>query len=54
MFASSYTDEQLEEWAGRIRGWLSAGLDVFAYFNNDAGGCAVRNALRLRDLVEGA
>lgn len=52
LFASSYTDAQLSEWAERIRGWLGAGLDVYAYFNNDAGGCAVRNALRLRELAE--
>ena len=28
-----------------------SGLDVFAYFNNDGGGNAVRNALALRELV---
>ena len=53
LFASSYSDAQLREWARRIREWLAAGLDVYAYFNNDAEGCAVRNALRLRELVEG-
>lgn len=52
LFASSYGEEQLEEWAGRIRAWLGEGRDVYAYFNNDAQGCAVRNALRLRELVE--
>lgn len=52
MFASSYSDAQLREWAERTRAWLSSGLDVYAFFNNDAGGCAVRNALRLRELAE--
>lgn len=51
LFASSYSEQQLEEWAGRIRGWLASGRDVYAYFNNDAAGCAVRNALRLRELA---
>lgn len=51
LFASGYSDAQLRQWAERIRGWLDAGVDVYAYFNNDAGGCAVRNALRLRELV---
>lgn len=51
LFASSYSDQQLRKWADRIHGWIGAGLDVYAYFNNDAGGCAVRNALRLRELV---
>ena len=31
--------------------WRSQGLDVFAYFNNDGYGHAVRNARRLRELV---
>jgi len=52
MFASSYSDARLREWAQRIGAWLAEGLDVYAYFNNDAEGCAVRNALRLRELAE--
>lgn len=52
LFASSYSEEQLREWAQRIREWLAEGMDVYAYFNNDAEGCAVRNALRLRELAE--
>ncbi len=51
MFSSSYTDGQLRGWAERIRRWLREGRDVYAYFNNDAAGCAVRNALRLRELA---
>ena len=35
----------------RIGEWRSQGRDVFAYFNNDGYGHAVRNALRLRQLV---
>jgi uncharacterized protein YecE (DUF72 family) len=53
LFASSYSDGELQEWAARIRGWLAGGMDVYAYFNNDAGGCAVRNAMTLRGLLEG-
>lgn len=51
LFASSYSDEQLRDWAARIRRWLADGLDVYAYFNNDAGGCAAANAARLLELV---
>lgn len=51
LFASSYSQAQLEQWAARIRAWLGEGRDVYAYFNNDAGGCAVRNALQLRELA---
>jgi len=35
----------------RIRAWRDANLDVFAYFNNDEGAYAPRDALRLRELV---
>ena len=41
----------LRWWADRIGEWRSQGLDVLAYFNNDGYGNAVRNALRLRELV---
>jgi uncharacterized protein YecE (DUF72 family) len=35
LYASGYTDEALDAWADRIRGWTGAGLDVYAYFDND-------------------
>ncbi|GIU80085.1 MAG: hypothetical protein KatS3mg005_3323 [Bryobacteraceae bacterium] len=53
LFASGYSDEELQEWALRIREWLADGRDVYVYFNNDAGACAVRNALQLMELAEG-
>jgi uncharacterized protein YecE (DUF72 family) len=37
--------------ARRITGWLGDGLDVYVYFNNDGGGAAVRNALRLGEML---
>ena len=51
MYAGSYSEEDLGWWAGRIGEWRSQGRDVYAYFNNDGHGHAVRNALRLRELV---
>jgi len=51
LFASSYSDQQLRVWAERIMGWLKSGLDVYAYFNNDAGGCAIRNLRRLLEFT---
>jgi uncharacterized protein YecE (DUF72 family) len=44
----SYSHQFLTGQARRIRGWLGRGLDVFAYFNNDAGGHAVTNARDLK------
>jgi uncharacterized protein YecE (DUF72 family) len=48
----NYSEAELREWAERVRG-LAERAEVFAYFNNDWEGFAVRNALRLRALVEG-
>jgi uncharacterized protein YecE (DUF72 family) len=44
----NYSDSELDEWAERIDGWRER-ADVYAYFNNDWEGFAVRNALSLRD-----
>jgi uncharacterized protein YecE (DUF72 family) len=40
-------------WAGAqsSRRYLRDGLNVFAYFNNTAGGHAIRNARTLRSLL---
>jgi uncharacterized protein YecE (DUF72 family) len=46
-YSGSYPDAALAEWAARLRGWRAAGLDVYAYFNNDVGGAAVKNAQTL-------
>ena len=51
LYGGSYSDEDLRWWADRIREWQAAGKDVFAYFNNDGGGNAVRNAATLRGLL---
>lgn len=50
LYASCYSDDQLEQDAGMIEA-LSRSRDVFCYFNNDAEGNAVRNALTLRQLL---
>jgi len=52
-YGGSYTETMLRADAGRIRGWLEEGRDVYVYFNNDAEAHAVQNAQRLRALVEG-
>jgi uncharacterized protein YecE (DUF72 family) len=44
---SNYSERELEEWARRIEDW-AADTDVYAYFNNDREGFAVRNGLWLR------
>lgn len=47
LYSSGYTDAELDAWAGDIRGWLAAGQDVYAYFDNDAEVRAPFDALHL-------
>jgi uncharacterized protein YecE (DUF72 family) len=51
LYAGSYSDDDLRWWADRIREWVAQGCDVFAYFNNDGSGHAVRNAETLVGLL---
>ena len=51
LYGGSYSDADLTWWADRAREWSDSGKDVYAYFNNDGGGNAVRNARRLRELL---
>ena len=51
LYASSYSGEQLEAWAGKIRRYLDD-LDVYCYFNNDYHGFAIRNAETLLALLK--
>jgi uncharacterized protein YecE (DUF72 family) len=53
-YSGNYAAQALVAQARRIRSYLSDGIDVYAYFNNDAEGFAVRNALDLRRYAEGA
>jgi uncharacterized protein YecE (DUF72 family) len=47
----NYSESELQEWGERVRA-MAEGADVHAYFNNDWEGFAVRNAVRLRRIVE--
>lgn len=47
----NYSESELREWAARLREW-SGEAEVFAYFNNDWEVFAVRNALRLKALLD--
>ena len=51
LYASGYTPAALDEWAGRCRGWVDEGLDVFVYFDNDMKGFAPHDAVALRERV---
>jgi len=49
-YRDSYSTEFLRLQAEKIRGWLTSGNDVFAYFNNTIG-AAFENAILLKHLV---
>jgi uncharacterized protein YecE (DUF72 family) len=48
-YAGRYDDALLDDWAAWLANRVADGLEVFAYFNNDSGGHAPRDAVRLRD-----
>ena len=48
----NYSERELEEWACRIAAWRPE-IDVYAYFNNDWEGFAVRNGLWLKKRLAG-
>ncbi|HET7113142.1 MAG TPA: DUF72 domain-containing protein [Pyrinomonadaceae bacterium] len=47
----SYSDRQLREWAEWIQQQRRKLSSIYAYFNNDPEGAAVRNALLLKEFV---
>lgn len=52
LYASSYSDQALEDDASHIRAWLDGGKDVYVYFNNDFFGYAIQNAQTLQSLLQ--
>lgn len=51
LYASSYSDEQLEYYATAFKKWMKAGHNIWAFFNNDIYGYAIGDAKRLRALI---
>ena len=51
-YGGRYPDSAVGEWAERLAGQVRRGRDVYAYFNNDWGGHAPRDAVRLREAIE--
>ncbi|MGZ6291757.1 MAG: DUF72 domain-containing protein [Syntrophales bacterium] len=48
LYASDYTDEELQMWAEKIRQWKR---ETYVYFDNDSGGYAPKNAARLKEIL---
>ncbi len=51
LYGSSYSNRELTQWAEKILGWKKRRKTVFVYFNNDAYGFAVKNALALKKML---
>jgi uncharacterized protein YecE (DUF72 family) len=47
-----YSTEALRKDAARIKRYLDDNLEVFIYFNNDAGGAAPQNAVELSSIMQ--
>jgi uncharacterized protein YecE (DUF72 family) len=52
LYASNYSDAHLKRDAQKIRLWIFEGKDVYLYYNNDAYGYAVKNALTLKTFLD--
>jgi len=52
LYGSNYSEEELKEWAEKVKRWSKEITLLFAYFNNDAYGYAVKNALYFRKLLQ--
>jgi uncharacterized protein YecE (DUF72 family) len=50
-YQGSYDDATLRSWARRIRKWSKTLKAIYVYFDNDDSAYAVRNAMRLKELV---
>lgn len=48
LYASEYSEEELQAYAQKIRAWSK---DTYLYFDNDFGGYAVKNAKRLKEIL---
>jgi uncharacterized protein YecE (DUF72 family) len=50
-YGGGYPPHRLDAWAAWLADQALGGADLYAYFNNDVGGHAPRDAVRLRDLL---
>jgi len=51
LYGSNYSERELRIWAKLVSRLLEEGIAVYVYFNNDAYGYAVKNAVRLREIL---
>ncbi len=52
LYTGLYTEDEIAQDAAFIKAQYEAGKDVFIYFNNDAFGHAIKNALELKKILQ--
>ncbi len=51
LYGSEYSEEELKAWVQKAKTWLKKTEALFAFFNNDYKGFAVKNALKFKELL---
>lgn len=51
LYSSEYSESELKQWRDKAKDWLKNIKMLYAFFNNDAYGFAVKNALRFHQLL---
>jgi uncharacterized protein YecE (DUF72 family) len=51
LYSSGYSDSELQNWAKEITNLSNSVCEFYIYFNNDAGGFAIDNALVLKEIL---
>ncbi len=51
LYGSNYSEGELKEWSKFISDLNKKKIDVYVYFNNDAHGYAVQNAMKLKEFL---
>jgi uncharacterized protein YecE (DUF72 family) len=52
LYASSYSDEMLKDFAKKFKRWEKQGHVIWAFFNNDIHGYAIEDAKRLLEMLK--
>jgi len=52
LYSSGYSPQEIKRDASKIEKWSEEGKDIYVYFNNDAEGWAVKNALSLSEMLK--
>ena len=50
-YQGNYSEKALSNWAGFISKWNKKGKEIYCYFDNDQKGYAVKNALKLKEMI---